>query len=342
MKSTRTRWCEASAVLALLPATACGPVPPGPENRCQGTQERIEFSSTSITAGLDSALQRLGSGHFAYQSIASVKAGFDSLQRDFAQQAYQLCEDSAAGVLPAPEYNRRRECQDQALLAMRALQLTVSRPDADPGTMAVSLRAGMDRLLDIIECRPKAAVAPEPTVALTAFLICQSRAADGSFMPVADCNATALKAGDRAKVAFEVNRPAFVYLFGNNATGQFQTLFPDPGADNQVTPGARRFLPPGAAWLEADGVTGVTEVLKLVATSDRRADLEALRGVNDAPTAARQLNVLTEAFTTRGWNVVDGAPVEVPVEGVAVAPRAVPVASESAGLAAVELRVLHH
>lgn len=341
MKPTRVRWCGASALLALLPATACGPVPPGPENRCQGTRERVESSSTSVAAGLDSALQRLGSGHFAYQSIASVKAGFDGLQRDFSQQAYQLCEDSAAGVLPAAEYNRRRECQDQALLSMRALQLTVSRPDADPGTMAVSLRAGMDRLLDIIECRPKAAVAPAPTVALTAFLICQSRAPDGNFVPVADCNATALKAGDRAKIAFEVNQSAFVYLFGNNATGQFQTLFPDPGADNRVAPGVRQFLPPGPAWLEADGVTGVTEVLKLVATTERRLDLEALRGVNDAPAAARQLNVLTEAFTTRGWNVVGGAPVEVPVEGTPVAPRAVPVASESAGIAAVELRVLH-
>lgn len=333
---------------------ACSGSAPGPENRCLGIREQVVQAGAAVTSNFDTLLGRFGTGDASVATLSSVRGGFDELQRDFSQQSYQLCEDNAAGRLSDADYNRRRECQDRAILALRAVQTAASAADSDASTASAELRAWLDRVVTVIECKsaaPAAAATDAASISLTAYLICQKRQADGTFRNVPNCNAVPLTKGDRAKIAYEVNAPAHVYLFATNATGQFQTLFPEPKQDNRVAPGERRFLPEGNAWLEPDAVAGVTELLKVAASTKPLAELEALRGRDDPPGAVggwrssepvRAFHALASGMSSRGWDIVrPSAPVDLPMGDGGERVSVVPVVSQHSGLAVVELRVMH-
>ncbi len=176
---------------------------------------------------------------------------------------------------------------------------------------------------------------------LTAYLICQRHLGGGRFEDVPDCPATGLRAGDRMKVGFQVDRKARVYIFVHNETGQFQTLFPDPGIDNVVDPGRETFLPSGNDWFVADELTNVVEHIHVIAAPDRVAELEALRGIDvapgDRPGAANAVRRLRSTFKTRGFVKKASRPVTLSTGGGPVA--TLPVLASSPGESAVEFEI---
>lgn len=179
---------------------------------------------------------------------------------------------------------------------------------------------------------------------LTAYLMCQKRAGPSLYEDLPDCQAAGLRPGDRMKIGFEVSQKARVYVFNHNATGQFQTLFPESGIDNEVEAGTRRFLPPGDKWFVADDVRGTVEHLHVIAAHEKMPGLEALLGLEVAPrdrvgtTAATKR--LRSAVRTRGFNKPSSRPVVLQTASGPVA--TLPIVASTPGVSAVELRVTRH
>ncbi len=194
--------------------------------------------------------------------------------------------------------------------------------DPDPKSVAMALESKLAFLRDALTCGGASpagesvptAVSDAPATAepvgVTAWLTCEQRGANGGYSPVADCERTPLTAGDRVRLTYRTEAAAHVYLTSRNDRGQFQMIFPAPGDDASVAPGAEVQFPPGAAWMELDDVAGVTELLQVAAFGAPVPALEAQRG-RDVPAGGTDPGVLAatvavEPVLTRGWRLPGG------------------------------------
>ena len=337
-------------LLALL-VTACGPAPivsdsaraPASDS-CTEARDRSVSEAVSASASIDAGPIRWGAGSAAASRLVEVKLGYDALQKDFGQMAERLCRERERGRVSQAWYERRRECLDNAQILLRGVSLLAggTAPDPDPRSVVMALEAKLDLVRETLRCPDRAeAPAPELTpvgggqVRVNAWLVCERRDAESRFTTVTDCNATPLTAGDRVRIGYQVDAPAYVYITSRNDRGQFQALLPSPGADARAAPGVPLYFPEGGAWMELDDVRGVTELVQVMASVRPVASLDALRGqalqATDASVRAAALAV--EPVLVRGWKLPAQAGGGVPGPSGAVA--------VSAGSAAVELRVIH-
>jgi hypothetical protein len=313
--------------LGLL-ALGCGPQPVltetvGAADRagdpCAEARDRTVREGASVSASLDAGPVKWGSGSVAAARLVEVKLGFDALQKDFGQMAERLCRDRPH--VSQAYYERRRECLDRSQVALRGVTtLAGGGADPDPKSVAMALESKLAFLRDALTCggaspagesvaTHAAAAAAEP-VGITAWLTCEQRGANGAYTPVADCGRTPLTAGDRVRLTYRTEAAAHVYLTSRNDHGQFQMIFPAPGEDARVAPGAEVQFPPGGAWMELDEVAGVTELLQVAAFAIPMPALEAQRG-RDVPAGGTDPGVLAatvavEPVLTRGWRLPGG------------------------------------
>ena len=75
---------------------------------------------------------------------------------------------------------------------------------------------------------------------------------------------TVFRAGDRVKLHFEVNFPAYVEIYNHGSSGQYQRLFPAPGTNALVKVSSNYVVPSQATeWFEFDDHPG-TEQLSFI------------------------------------------------------------------------------
>ncbi len=333
-------------------------------SRCKQQPEQTVKLQSGIEAGFQQGLLKF-EGQAAYEQLVEVKNKFDTLQADYAQMSYQLCEDSATESVSRDYYERRRECLDQALLAMRAMDLVLSEKisSGPPEELASvkeatwELDAKMAWLQEILACpkegqsvlaSPEAAT-PEQDITLTAYLICQKQVG-GKFVDVPECTETSLRENDRVKIGFRVDKPARLYVLNYNDTGLFQTIFPDRGIANEIEPGRDYILPPDD-WLELDDQVGVVEHLQIVASLEKLQQLEDLRGAYFEPkpgdkaaqATAKKASVKTrgllEPVLTRGFKQKGKAPVMLEAGGAKV--QTVPMVASRPGVNVIEFKLSH-
>ena len=126
----------------------------------------------------------------------------------------------------------------------------------------------------------KKQLAKPVTVQLKAAALCQRKTA-GGYKDVARCDKARLKEGDRLKLSIQATAPAFLYIFSQNDTGQFQMLFPQPKQDNALKAGQRYLFPEASiGWIELDAMSGTTDRLTVIASPYQIKELEAMRGLN--------------------------------------------------------------
>lgn len=368
-------WCCLAALpVALLACTGSEVRDDGPRptssSRCDLQIESTQKTTSNLSAKLDYALIEV-EGKASYDNFQEVKVGFDQIQRDFDLQSYKLCQDFDSGRVSQGYYEKRRTCMDNALSAMRVMENDlVSLKERDPQEAAWAIESKLAWIQSAVQCEEGGAASSAPAssapeVELTAYLLCQRKVGQG-WEDIPSCDGAELKEGDRVRFGFKTDQAARIYILAHNSTGQFQMLFPDPGIDNESVPGADTFIP-GDDWFVLDEVGGVTEIVQIVASLDKLAELEALRGKDfppqAAPTAAGGPKATTikvdakprpaaQAYKTRGllepW-ISRGfktknkakAPVRASVGQGQGEVATVPAVNKLPGAAAVEFRVIH-
>lgn len=327
-------------------------------SRCKQQPEQQVKLQAGIEAGMTQGLLKF-EGQAGYEQLVEIKNSFDTLQADYAQMSYQLCEDSATGAISQAYYERRRECLDQGLIAMRSLNLVLDeKKNADDSRdMAWELEAKMAWLQDILMCKEQSpqALAPEKLAAaeeitLTAYLICQRKVGD-KFVDVPECTETPLAENDRVKIGFRSDKDARFYVLNYNDTGLFQMIFPDRGIANEITAGRDYILPPDS-WLELDDQKDVVEHLQIVASLEKIDQLEALRGAYfepkaapdqkkvKAPKEAIQTRGILEPVITRGFKQKGKPPVKLEV-GEQEPVNTVPMIASRPGVNVIEFKLYH-
>ncbi len=339
--------------LVVLGACTDGVKPPtsGIGDRCQQRPDQETKLKVGVEAGLQEGLLKF-KGEAGYEQLVDVKNQFDTLQADFAQIGYQLCEDSATGAISQAYYERRRECLDKAMLAMRAMEKTLSAQPDSGVDLAWELESKMATIQNIVACDDKrpatVEVAPQaPEIELTAYLVCQ-RQTDQGWADVPDCTRAVLKEGDRVKIGFKVNQPSKLYILNYNSAGLFQMIFPDKGIPNEPTVG-KDYLIPQNTWLTLDDEKGVIEHLQIVASVDPMAELEEMRGMRiepgqglDKPNQNRQAmrtRGLLEPVIARGFNV-QKEPIRLEV-GESEQAETIPMVTAGRGVSVIEFKIIH-
>ena len=330
--------------------------------RCKQQPEQTLKIQAGVQAGFKYGLMN-AEGQAGYDQLVEVKNTFDTLQADYAQMSYQLCEDSAAGAVSQKYYERRRECLDQGLLAMRAMEVTFNKKTNTSergqleGDLAWELESKLSWLQEVLACpkspsnviMPSSAPSAAASITLTAYLVCQRRVR-GAFVDVPDCTKTPLSEGDRIKIGFKANRSAHFYIFNYNNTGLFQMLFPDHGVANKIE-AEREYLIPVDGWLELDDQQNVTEHLQVVASIERLPQLERLRGTyveSNARSKTRQRHSkvavqtrgLLEPVLTRGFKQKAKKPIKLDV-GEANPVMTVPMVTTRSDVNVIEFKLRH-
>jgi hypothetical protein len=336
-------------------------------SRCKQQPEQTVKIQAGVEAGFQQGMLKMG-GKAGYEQLVEVKNKFDTLQADYAQMSYQLCEDSTAKAISRQYYERRRECLDQALIAMRAMDMVLaeklnSAKDV-PSELANSkeatweLESKLSWLQEILACPkegpaiPVASTAsPDQNITLTAYLICQRKVGTRKFVDVSECTEATLKEGDRIKIGFRSDRDARFYVFNYNDTGLFQMIFPDRGIANELEAGRDYILPPDD-WLELDDQKNVTERLQVVASLEKIQQLEDLRGAYFEPKtksgggkpraskAAVKTRGLLEPVLTRGFKQKGRKPVKLDV-GAKEPVETVPMVVTKPGVNVIEFKLVH-
>jgi hypothetical protein len=335
-------------------------------SRCKQQPEQTVKIQAGVEAGFQQGMLKMG-GKAGYEQLVEVKNKFDTLQSDYAQMSYQLCEDSTAKAISQKYYERRRECLDQALIAMRAMDMVLSEKlnaaGETPSEFANKeatweLESKLSWLQEILAC-PKEGAAisvssnprPEENITLTAYLICQRKIGTKKFVDVAECTETPLKEGDRVKIGFRSDRDARFYVFNYNDTGLFQMIFPDRGIANELEAGRDYIIPPDD-WLELDDQKNVTERLQVVASLEKIQQLEDLRGAYFEPKAsaggskpkrskaAVKTRGLLEPVLTRGFKQKGRKAVKLDV-GAKDPVETVPMVVTKPGVNVIEFNIIH-
>lgn len=289
-------WCVGCSDRVVVP-DGDGP------SRCQQRPDQETQLQVGIEAGFQQGLIKF-EGQAGYDQLLSVKNNFDRLQADFAQMSYQLCEDSANKAISRQYYERRRECLDRAMIAMRAMSTALDADDKDPQQLAWEAESKMAWLGKVLECPKEGAPTLEakaetqPEVSLTTYLLCQRRE-QGRFVDVPACTKTPLAENDKVRFGFKVSEPAYIYVLNHNDTGLFQMLFPDKGVPNKVIAEKDYIFPPDS-WLELDDQSGVIEHLQVIASVEPIPELEAQRGVYIEPGKGASKRPSKQAIKTRG------------------------------------------
>lgn len=72
---------------------------------------------------------------------------------------------------------------------------------------------------------------------------------------------TVFRSGDKVKLHFEVNFPAYVEIYNRGSSGKMQRLFPHPGANARVKVTSAYVVPSRATeWFEFDDTPGVEKL----------------------------------------------------------------------------------
>lgn len=271
---------------------------------------------------------------FSYLVLGALR-GWGDADRDgvvTSGEALDYTKDALGALL-------RDRSQTPQLAGERGVALAKEAKERGPELSALAL----------LRAAPASVAAgPAPAgerVGLTAFVLCRRKLPDGRFEDLPNCTEATLAPGDRLKFALEVDRAAHLYVLNSNSRGQFQTLFPDPGVDNELAPGARVLLPPGEDWLEIDDVGPVTEQLRVIASIDKLPALEVLRGLDvparadgKRPEAEAKADAALSRFTARGFNKPASATtVKVGADPVTT----LPLLASSPGVVVIEFSVKH-
>ena len=153
---------------------------------------------------------------------------------------------------------------------------------------------------------PPIATPTEKALELKVEASCQKKRG-AAYLDIA-CGDEPLTHGDRYRLRLTVSEPSFGYVIAYNSLGQFQVLYPFPDEDNALRPSAPLVFPP-EDWLELDEHGGVSEHVIVVASRERQAQLELLRGVDIPPKgtgAVDERPATTRSYlgavTSRGFN----------------------------------------
>jgi hypothetical protein len=343
---------------------------PVAQDDCQVQVDSVSQTAVDVQTGFKHMLTSF-SADVNVDRLQAVKSGFDDLQRDYDVQAMRLCKDRRGGMSEA-EYSARRTCLDRTLTTMRTMKLLLES-GKDSKEIAWVIDAKLESLSDSLSCDIPATPAGTTVagtdmhfmtdagkpkvggeVTLEAALICQRKVGAGKYEDVPDCNRAVMKEDDRFKIAFQTAGPARVYLMIYNDTGQFQMLFPDPGADNEVAAGQQNILP-ADSWFELDDTSGVMETIQVVASNYKIAEFEELRGTDIAgasktpvgrkamPKVAMKTRAIVEPIMFRGVKTgKKPAALSKPASGgSSAALKAIPVVTSRPDVAAVEMWIDH-
>lgn len=316
-------------------------------------------TTTACDAPLIEASKAIGR---AAATLDALDASAERERLEQERQALAGFAHRACNASDGAESQRLQVCllraQDAASSLAAALELL--EPD-DRATLEWVVAARLDALHDATLCEPPGAITldsvrvdasstrgfepvhgvhlelrgdPTSTLSVEAHLVCERQTSPGQWERVEDCDQVPLRPDDRFQVRFRPSADAWLYLLMFNGTGQFQTLFPDLEAPNQVAAGTWYVLPAEDDWWALDDTTDVLEHLQLVAATGRVAELENLRAADfpgnggRPPPVAERTRGKMEPIICRGVRVKGKkvrlnpagqiGPIDRPVEGKGV------------------------
>ncbi len=200
MRQTVLSICGGTLMVLCLLLCSCTGTPVVPSEdavqsdssfRCEPVLDEFEKVHIDAEAAFENAFTKIGAGG-NYDRVRELKTSFDSLQNDYQLLNNNLCKDFEAKRIDADTYSRHRFCMDRALLAMRAVQqtLSVTPENPDPQHMAWLLDTKLDWLRENLACNDRAVSEPEKFLVGTRGGVVSNPDAPVVLQPVNGCTTT--------------------------------------------------------------------------------------------------------------------------------------------------------
>jgi hypothetical protein len=113
---------------------------------------------------------------------------------------------------------------------------------------------------------------------------------------------TVFRSGDRVKLHFTVNFPAYVAVLNTGTTGKVESLYPFTGSSQRVNPAVKQTVPKGEYWFKFDENPGEERLTFLMSAKPiRDVGQFAARTVTSKPGSAKNglLSEDLESWTER-------------------------------------------
>ncbi len=253
---------------------------------CLELADRLDALGAAIDGSFEGAIDRAQGDPEAEARVGAARDRMRDIRR-----LHDLSGRAACQSTPDPA---QIACMRRRLDVFSGLDAALKAPLGEPGGQALlgAVHIGLDAIVKTLACqgalttlpgglttaRPEGAD-PEP-VGLQARMLCQTRGTEGALVTINPCHGRLLRPGDAVKIAFDLERPAHVYLLSTHSAGHARIIFPLEGDDNRLDPGQTFEVPPDAWGTLSQPPRDVVSRFLLLAADGPVEALEALRGLD--------------------------------------------------------------